>query len=193
MTKVRVGTVSIQGQIGSFSHQAVDNIFQPDDILERPSFIETFQDLIEERADAIVVPIENSTYGSIYENYDHLSLHRCRIVSETYVRVKLNLIGLPGAKLGNLKKVYSHQVALDQIKIFRNENKQIQFIPHSDTAGAVEFVKDKNDVTQAACASDWAAKIYNLETIVEEIEDNYRNFTRFLQLLETIQLAPTLN
>ena len=192
MSKSKVGSVSIQGKIGSFSHQAVCNIFQPDEIVQRDSFAGAFQDLIDGRVDLTVVPIENSTYGSIYENYDHLSRHQYRIVAETYVRVKLNLIALPGTKLSDIKKVYSHQVALDQIKNFKNKNKQIQFIPYSDTAGAVELVGKTKDITKAACASSFAAETYNLEIINKEIEDNFRNFTRFFAIGKNDSFKPDL-
>ena len=193
MTKTKIGVISIQGQIGSFSCQAANNMFQSDNFLQRDSFIETFQDLVEDRADVIVVPIENSTFGSIYENYDQLGQHHYPIIYETYVRVDLNLIGFKGAKLDDLKKVYSHQVALGQINRFKKNNPQIEFAPYPDTAGAVEFIKKANDITQAACASRLAAKIHNLDIIKEGIEDNHRNFTRFFAIAKDNSINPNLD
>ena len=114
MNKEQIGTVALQGQRESFSYQAALKLFEPDKFLYRDSFAEVFEDLDAGLADAIVVPIENSTYGSVYENYDRLTKHNCQIISETYVRVSLYVVGLPETKLADIKQIYSHPVALGQ-------------------------------------------------------------------------------
>ena len=182
MSKIKVPSVSIQGQLGSFSHQAALAVCQPATIIQRTSFDQAFDDLAQERAPIIVVPIENSTYGSIYENYDHLAQQHGHIVAETYTHIRLNLIGLPGARLENLREIHSHPVALGQISRFQKRHPHIKFLPHHDTAGAVEHIKGVGDVQVAACAGDLAANLNQLQILQEEIEDNRCNFTRFFAL-----------
>ena len=182
MNQLKLKTASIQGKQASFSHQAAESLYQVAEFLYRDSFTEVFEDLVSDRADVIIVPIENSTYGSVYENYDKLTEHHCQIVAETYVKVSLHLLGLPSADLSALKQVYSHQVALNQIQNFRNEHRHLKFVPQADTAGAAETVKSLNDPTIAACASRSAAQLHKLEVLAEEIEDNQKNFTRFFAI-----------
>ena len=151
--------------------------------------------MLSQQADLIIVPIENSTYGSVYENYDLLSRYECQIIAETYVRIGLHLIGLPKSSLSGLRRVYSHQVALDQIQSFRVQNRQLEFVPHSDTAGAALFVKEKADAGLAACAGDMVAEKYGLKVLQSSIEDNPRNFTRFFAIAKSkgLQLPAEAN
>ena len=195
MQKLNLKTVSIQGRLASFSHQAASNVCSPRSVLQRDSFAEVFEDLMDGRADLVVVPIENSTYGSVYENYDYLSRYGGRIVAETYVRVRLNLLGLPAASLAGLKAVYSHQIALDQIQSFKAKNRHLKFLPHVDTAGAAEFIKGQGNASFAACASDMAAEKYGLKILQKAVEDNPSNFTRFfaIALDQDLQLSAQKN
>ena len=182
MNKKSVATVSIQGQEASFSYQAANSLYKVSKFLYRDSFTDVFEDLVAGRADIIVVPIENSTYGSVYENYDKLTHYHCQIVAETYVRVSLHLVGLKTAQLSDIRQAYSHTVALGQIQQFRNQHRQIEFLPHADTAGSARTIKELNNPTVAACASSGAAKLLGLKVLTEEIEDNTRNFTRFFAI-----------
>lgn len=179
MQKITVGAVSIQGQPSSFSHRAAKAVCQPQNVLFRDNFGDVFEDLANGQTDLIVVPIENSTYGSVYENYDNLTRYPAVIVAETYIRVDLHLLGLESAEIGRIKRVFSHQVALDQIQNFRRANRQIEFLPHADTAGAAGMVKDAQDQEIAAVAGDDAAQKHGLKVIERSIEDNPQNFTRF--------------
>ena len=182
MQKLRIHTIAIQGRKASFSHLAACNLYEVDRFLYHDSFEQVFDDLRTAKADLIVVPIENSTYGSVYENYDQLTEHTCQIVAETYIEVSLYLIGLPESHLAEIKKVYSHQVALDQIRRFRTQNNHLEFIPCPDTAGAAEMVRRINDPSLAACASKSAAESNNLLILTPSIEDNHHNFTRFFAI-----------
>ena len=182
MPKLKLRTISIQGQLASFSHQAANNLGTAKRILQRDDFRQVFEDLTTGQADLIIVPIENSTYGSVYENYDLLSRYDCQIVAETYVRVRLHLLGLPTAKLSEIEKIYSHQIALDQIQNFRSQQPHLKFIPYQDTAGAAAMIKAKGDARLAACAGDQVQATYGLKMLQASIEDNARNFTRFFAL-----------
>ena len=182
MSNLDIETVSIQGQKHSFSHQAILQICQPKQILYRTSFFDAFHDIKHGRADLAVIPIENSTHGSVYENYDHLSANHCRIVAETYVRVELNIMGLPGVNLKDIKRVYSHPVALQQIQGFKYSNSHLEFASFHDTAGAAIKIKEENNPAWAACASQLVADSLGLQVLKQNIGDNPRNFTRFFAL-----------
>lgn len=192
MQKPKASTVSIQGGLASFSHLAADSLYDAGELLHRDSFGRVFEDIDTGLADVGIVPIENSTYGSIYENYDNLSRHDCLIVAEAYVKVSLVLAGAPGSSLRSVREVHSHQVALDQIRGFRRRNSQFKFLPHDDTAGAAEMVRNSNDPTLACCASLQAAEANGLKIFKQPIEDNPRNFTRFFAVAKRPLPLPDL-
>ena len=170
-------------------------ICQAKQFLYRDTFDQVFADLQSGQADLIVVPIENSTYGSVYENYDKLTEYSCQIVAEAYIRVNLCLIGLPESDLKHIKKVYSHQVALDQIRQFRRQHPDLEFLPYPDTAGAAEMVRARKDPGLAACADQLAAEANDLQILSKSIEDNHHNFTRFFAIArKSLAMPPaTLN
>jgi len=175
--------ISIQGEIGSFSHMAAKKLYGDHiEFLCQASFKEVFADLKEDRADAIVVPIENSTYGSIYQNYDHLTNNKFRINSELYLKINFQLIVNPGTKLENINELYTHPVAMGQIQGFLIKNPQIKPIEFHDTAGSVEMIKNKGLINASAASSRNSAKTYGMEIVKENIQDNLKNYTRFFGL-----------
>lgn len=182
MNKLSIKKVSIQGGAASFSHTAASQLYEVEQFLHRDSFAAVFADLDSGEAELAVVPIENSTYGSVYENYDHLSASGCKIVAEVYVPVRLCLAGLADSSLTNIKTVHSHQVALGQIRNFQSQHPDLKFLPHADTAGAAETVAVLGDLTVAACASRPAVKLHGLKILADRIEDNSHNFTRFFAI-----------
>jgi len=176
-------TISIQGNIGSFSHIASTNLFGSGiQLLERDSFKEVFDDLKNERCEYIVIPIENSTYGSIFQNYDLLGSNDFEIFKEVYLKIKFHLIGLPDSKFEDIVELHSHPVGLGQISKFLEENRQIKAIEFPDTAGAVKMVKETNDLSKAAVASKFASNIYGMKILQEDIHENQNNYTRFFAL-----------
>lgn len=173
-------TVSIQGNKGSYSHIAAAHMFGSDiELLERNTFPEVFEDLISKRVDYIVVPIENSTHGSVYQNYDNLSAYECEIVGELYLKINFHLIVHPGTKLEDITELYSHPVAINQIKKFSGEHPNITVKEYHDTAGSVEMIKKDSKLTAAAAASRFAAELYGMEVLEENIHENPKNYTRF--------------
>ena len=176
-------TISIQGNIGSFSHIASTNLFGSGiQLLERDSFKEVFDDLKNERCEYIVIQIENSTYGSIFQNYDLLGSNDFEIFKEVYLKIKFHLIGLPDSKFEDIVELHSHPVGLGQISKFLEENRQIKAIEFPDTAGAVKMVKETNDLSKAAVASKFASNIYGMKILQEDIHENQNNYTRFFAL-----------
>ncbi len=176
--------ISIQGNLGSYSHIAA-KYFSNDRIghlFERDSFDKVFEDLANGSSDFAVVPVENSTYGSVVQNIDLIIKNDFHILAEVYLRINLHLISFSGSKVENIKKLYSHPVAFGQIGSFLRAHKTIVPIEYNDTAGAVKMLKEQRLADSAAVASKTAAEVYGLEIIQKNIHENKRNYTRFLLL-----------
>jgi len=175
--------ISIQGNLGSYSHIAAVNIFGKEiELLERDTFKEVFEDLKENRADYIVIPIENSTHGSIYQNFDLMTEYNFHIINEIYLIINFHLIALPGVEIKDLKDVYTHPVAMAQIRSFLEEHPTIDPHEYPDTAGALKMIKEKNLMNAAGSASRFAAELYGMNVLKEKIQHNKKNYTRFFVL-----------
>lgn len=187
--------ISIQGNLGSYSHLAAAKIFgKKINILERENFDQVFEDLKSGEAKYILVPIENSTHGSVYQNYDNLTKNDFPIVAEIYLKINFHLIGNLGANLDNIDELYSHPVGLNQIKEFTKQNPQIKVKQQADTAGAVKYIKDKGLINAAAAASEFAAELYDMQILKRNIQENSKNYTRFFVLTDRFNMEiPTYN
>jgi len=138
--------------------------------------------LAEGDVDAAVVPIENTLHGSVHENYDHLVNFELPIHAETNVRVSHTLIACPGVPFRNIRRVFSHPVALNQCVTFFRENPQLERVPFYDTAGSVKMLMEERPTDAAAIASSMAADLYGAKALKRGIEDDPSNFTRFFLL-----------
>jgi prephenate dehydratase len=177
------GTVAIQGERGSFSHAAALGVLGEDaEILPRTSFDALFASVVSGEADRGLLPIENSLAGSIHENYDRLEGSTLHIVGESQLRIHQCLIARPGASLASIRRVASHPVALAQCRRFFAERPQIEPIPAYDTAGSVQDLLRDGAASHAAIAGALAAHLYGGQILLEGIEDDPQNFTRFLVL-----------
>ena len=171
--------IAIQGEPGSFSHEAALRIAPEATILPCNISLEVFAAVDEGRADAAVIPIENSLAGSVAEHYDLLLTHDVAIESESLLRIRHNLIALPGVSLDAVERVYSHPVALAQCRSFFAQHPGIEAVPFYDTAGSVKRLTEKWDTRAAGIASTQAARHYGGEVLVADIEDDPENYTRF--------------
>jgi prephenate dehydratase len=176
-------TVAFQGEYGAFSESAVRRILGSEVTLHP---CETFDDMFDavrsSAADCCVAPIENSLAGSIHRNYDLMIDSGLRIFGETNVRIVHNMIAAPAVTLANVRRIYSHPVALAQCLRFFRANPEIEAIPTHDTAGAVREVLQRQRPDEAAIASARAAEIYGGTILASSVEDHQQNFTRFLLL-----------
>lgn len=175
--------VIIQGEKGSFHHQAAQLWFHDSTIEIQPAntFSDVFAGLSSDSADYALVAVENSLYGSINEVEDLIESFRYPIVGEIYLRIQQQLIGLPGATLEDIKQVYSHPVALAQCAQFLDTHTpNATRVEYHDTAASVRFIKSTNDRSIAAIAGSVAAQNYDLPIIARNVEDDKANFTRFL-------------
>ena len=183
MTTDKPLTVAIQGEKGAFSHQAAIAALGPGiEVLSRATFDELFDTVVEEKADRALVPIENSLHGSIHENYDRLKSRPLHIVGETQLRIRQCLIARPGSSVGMIRRVASHPVALAQCRRFFAERPQVEAVTAYDTAGAVQDLMKGGLATQGAIASRLAAELYGAQVLLDGIEDDPENYTRFLLL-----------
>ena len=180
MKQERVG---FQGALGAFSQEAVAQLLgDKAEVVPFPRFEDVFRALTRRKIDAAVIPIENTLAGSVHENYDHLLHFDVRIAAETNVRIIHNLIAPPGVQFKDIRKVYSHPVALNQCLRFFGRHRKLESIPFYDTAGSVKMVMDEKSRDSAAIASAVAASIYGGHILQRSIEDDRRNFTRFFLL-----------
>jgi prephenate dehydratase len=184
MTSERALRVVIQGEKGAFSHQAaLQALGEGIEVLPRPAFEDLFTSVLEGQADRALVPIENSLAGSIHENYDRLRARPLHIVAETQLRIRHCLIGRPGSSLASIRRVSSHPVALAQCRDFFAKHPNIEPMAAYDTAGSVmDLLRSDGPATQGAIASRLAAELYGGKILLEGLEDDPQNYTRFLIL-----------
>lgn len=177
-------TVSYQGEPGAFS-QAAALLILGRDAQTRPykTFDEIFDAVAKGAADCAIVPIENTLAGSVIKNYDLLIEYDLTIVGEVALRVVHNLIGHPGAALADIRRVYSHPVALAQCERFLQAHPQFEVVPAYDTAGSVKMVMESGRRDEAGIASAGAAVVYGAAVLAAGIESNPQNFTRFFVLV----------
>jgi prephenate dehydratase len=183
-------SIAFQGEEGAFSYTAARRFLGARArVLPCASFKEVFEALRRGQVTHAVVPIENTLHGSIHENYDHLLEYDIPIRGETSVRISHQLIAMPGVRFRDIRKVYSHPVALNQCREFFARNRQLEAASFYDTAGSVKMLKEQNPPAAAAIASVSAAEIYGGVILKRNIEDDRQNFTRFFLLAKQPESA----
>ena len=176
--------VSIQGYAGAFHEAAARQYFRDRvvDIVPAHTFSDVVRQVENGQADVGLMAIENTLAGSLMGNYDLLQMADLRITAEVYLRIRLNLMALPGTELSALRSVHSHPVAIAQCREFFTTWPRIQLVKDADTALSAREVLEQNDPTRGAIASAAAADLYDLEILAPGIETNKLNHTRFLVL-----------
>jgi prephenate dehydratase len=171
--------IAIQGEPGAFSHEAALKLVPGAEILPCALSAGVFAALDSGAADAAAIPIENSLAGSVLEHFDLLLRHDVKVVREILVRIRHNLIALPGASADQIDRVYSHPVALAQCRRFLAAHPKMKAIGFYDTAGSVKQLMELRDPSVAAIAGQAAAVHYGAEILARGIEDDPENYTRF--------------
>ncbi|WNJ17544.1 prephenate dehydratase [Pontibacter sp. G13] len=187
--------IAIQGVKGAYHEIAARKFFGNDIELEMcDSFPRLFRALSDQAAQYGVVAIENSVAGSLLPNYALLRKSDLVIVGEVYLRIRHCLMALPGQSLSQIKEVHSHPMAIQQCHDFFGNHPEIKLVEREDTAGSSAWIAENNRTGVAAIASELAAQHYGLEVMAAGIEDNPRNFTRFLIVLdrETAEKMPVI-
>jgi prephenate dehydratase len=186
---------AFQGERGAFSEDAARQLLGASvETVPNRTFDEMFDAVSNGTADCAVAPIENSLAGSVHKNYDLLEEHDLTIIGETNVRIVHNLIAPAGVELTDVRRVYSHPVALAQCERFLRAHPEIEVEAAYDTAGSVKMIMETGRRNEAAIAGATAAAVYGAHILAANIEDNPRNFTRFLLLAQPDRAAaiPTM-
>jgi len=176
--------IYFQGTFGAYSHLAALSIDPKAEILPCKTFDECFNKASEEPDSRIIIPESNRITGNIGIEY-LIFKHRLNIYKEHFQKIEHNLLGQPGAKLKDIKEVYSHAQGLSQCSKFIKENNLAEHI-RADTAGSAEMISKTKDIKQSAIASSLSAEIYGLEVIKKNIENESGNLTRFLVMGKNI-------
>lgn len=171
--------VAIQGELGSFSHEAAKKMLPRCKVVPCARSAEVFDRVAQGSVDAAVVPIENTLAGTVAEHADLLVARDVFIQAEYLLRIVHNVIASPGVQLRALRRVLSHPVALDQCRDFFRKHPGIEAVPFYDTAGSVKHVISNHLRDAAGIAGKQAAREYAGKILQAGIEDDKRNFTRF--------------
>ena len=171
--------IAIQGEPGSFSHEAALKLVNDALIAPLALSADVFSALVNEDVEAAVIPIENSLAGSVSEHFDLLLTNDVKVERETLLRIRHNLIGVSGATIGDIDRVFSHPVALAQCRRFLADHPRMEAYSFYDTAGSVKQLVELRDHHAAAIASAAAAEYYGAGILAADIEDNPENYTRF--------------
>ena len=185
-------TVACQGIKGAFSHIAAENMHKNSNISFCSSFEDVFKAVESSEATYGVIPVENSNAGSVTEVYDLILKYRYYIVSAAALTVNENLLGVNGAKLEDIKTVYSHPQALSQSDEFLKQN-GIESREYTNTAMAAKFVAEKKDKSVGAVGSALAAQLYGLSVIVPNIQTVKNNTTRFVTISKQLIIPDEAN
>jgi prephenate dehydratase len=185
--------IAIQGEAGSFSHEAAKKMVPGCSVISCARSEEVFDRLEKGSAAAAVIPIENSLAGSVAVHFDLLQAGKVFIHREFSLRIVHNLIAAPGVKRADIRRAFSHPVALEQCRDFFQSNPKIQAMPFYDTAGSVKHVIEAGLKDAAGIAGKHAAAVYQGKILAAGIEDDKQNFTRFFLIRKTRHVDPKAN
>ena len=181
--------ILFQGSLGAYSHLAALEIYPDAEIIPCKTFDECFSKANEDDKIRIIIPESNRITGNIGVEY-LIFKYRLNVYAEHFHSVQHHLLGLPGTKIKDIKNVYSHGQALSQSSKFIKKSNLIENV-RADTAGSAKYISENKNKSEAAIASKLSAKIYNLDILASNIEDEKENATRFLIMGKPV-LQPVL-
>ena len=189
----KIKSFSFQGVKGAYSELAGKKIFPEAEGIPSQTFEEMFDLVRSEKADAAMVPIENSLAGRVADTQRLIPESNLNITQEFFLEVNHNLMAVKGSKISDIKRIHSHEQGIAQCR-----NKIIklnkEMIVEADTAGSAKLISELNNIEDAAIASELAAKIYNLDILENNFQDLNNNVTRFLVMQKNIlSIDPSLN
>jgi 3-deoxy-7-phosphoheptulonate synthase len=175
--------IAFQGEPGAYSEVALKRTFSDIACQSKPcnSFRDVFEAVLTGEAQFGILPVENSLAGSVHSNYDLIIQYPdVHITGENRIRIEHSLIGTPSSDISKIKKVYSHPQALSQCSNFLDTLEKAELIPYADTSGSVKYISELKDPSVAAIAGEHAAEIWGMQVLKTNIENNPRNYTRFV-------------
>ncbi len=182
--------VACQGVEGAYSQIACEKIFKNPFILYFKNFEAVFTAIEQGMCQYGILPIENSTAGSVKKIYDLMQKHNFSIVRTFRLKVDHNLLVKPGTKLSEIKEVYSHEQALNQCGEFLQNLNGVNVVPVGNTAIAAEMVANSHRKDVAAISSRSCAELYSLECLASSIQDKGNNRTRFICISKNLEIYP---
>jgi len=181
--------IAIQGEVGSFHDVASHRYFEGEDIelICCDTFEQVFEEMKKDNNVIALVAIENTIAGSLLHNYELLRESGAQIVGEHKLRISHSIMCLPDEDWADITEVNSHPVALMQCRDFLKRHPEFKVVEADDTAGSAKVISEKQLKGHAAICSKFAAPLYGMKVLEEEIETNKHNFTRFLVLADPWQ------
>nr|MBQ4319372.1 chorismate mutase [Clostridia bacterium] len=186
-------SVACQGVEGANSHLACDRLFKNANIMFFSSFDAVFTAIEKGLCRYGIIPVENSTAGSVNSVYDLMMNHKFSIVRSVRLKVDHNLLAKPGVKLSDIKEIYSHEQAISQCAGFLRSLSGVKVIPSENTATAAKMVSESDRRDIAALSSRQCMKYYGLECVKESVQDKDNNYTRFICISKNLEIYPGAN
>ena len=184
------GMVACQGVEGAYSQIACEKIFKNPMILYFKSFEGVFNAIDQGLCQYGILPIENSTAGSVKKVYDLMISHNFSIIRTFRMKVDHNLLAKPGTKISDIRVIYSHEQAINQCAQFLSGLKNVKVIPVENTAVAAQMVAASQDTGMAALSSRGCAELYGLVNLAASIQDKGNNHTRFICISKNLEIYP---
>lgn len=182
--------VACQGVEGAYSQIACEKIFKSPFIMYFKSFDAVFSAIEQGLCQYGILPIENSTAGSVKKVYDLMITHNFSIVRTFRMKIDHNLLALPGAKLEDIKEIYSHEQAINQCTDFLKNMEGVQVYPVENTAAAAEAVAKSGRKDVAALSSRSCEELYGLQSLADSVQDKGNNRTRFICISKNLEIYP---
>ncbi len=182
--------VACQGVEGAYSQIACSKLFRRANVMYFSNFDAVFSAIEKGLCKYGVIPLENSTAGSVNTVYDLMMSHKFSIVRSLRLKVDHSLLANPGTKLSDIREIYSHQQAISQCSEFLNSLPNVRVIPCDNTAAAAKRVAESGRKDIAALASRSCMSLYGLECLKESVQDQGNNYTRFICIAKTLEIYP---
>ncbi|MBQ8741942.1 MAG: chorismate mutase [Clostridia bacterium] len=183
-------SVACQGVEGAYSQIAAEGLFRLPSISYYNTFEDVFTALDEGKCKYAVLPVENSTAGSVNKVYDLMRTHKFYIVRSMRIRIEHNLFALPGTKLSDIREIVSHEQALSQSADYIASLQNVRATPVLNTAIAAETVKRSGRHDLGALSSRACGDIYGLECLASSVQDRGANYTRFICISKELEIYP---
>ena len=185
----KTATVACQGVEGAYSQLACEKLFRLPDIFYFNSFDAVFSAIEKGLCRYGIIPLENSTAGSVNKVYDLMMRHNFRIVRSVRLKVDHNLLVKPGTRMEDIKEIYSHEQAINQCARYLQKFSGVKIIPCENTAMAAKYVSEAGGGA-AALSSRSCAKLYGLACLEESVQDQGNNYTRFICISKELEIYP---
>ena len=183
-------SVACQGVEGAYSQIAAEKLFSLPDIKYYPSFDSVFEAIENGECKYGVLPIENSTAGSVTKIFDLILQHKFYIVRSHRLKIDHNLLALPGAKTEDIKEIFSHEQAINQCSEFLKAHPEIKVTPCANTAVAAQIVAQSGRKDIAALSSRYCASLYGLQKLIPSVQNTDNNHTRFICISKNLEIYP---